>query len=102
MKASINRVTVLQQYVFQNVIDLFDKEIARNFVFIFTFSDSGKPQVLESVMDNEIGFGRYWDTLIAPKYIQVNNCGFFEKIEEGDRIKTDYWNIGIKCFDKLF
>lgn len=77
MKASINRVTAFQRYVFHSVMDLFEKEIAKNFVFIFTFSNSGKPQVLESVMDKENGFGKYWDNLTEPKYIEVNNCGFF-------------------------
>ena len=61
MKASTTRVTSYQQYVFQSVMDLFDKQIAPNFVFIFTFSDSGKPQVLPSVMDKKYGFGVYWD-----------------------------------------
>jgi GTP-binding protein EngB required for normal cell division len=61
MKASVTRVTTYQQYVFQSVMDLFDKKIAPNFVFIFTFSDSGKPQVLPSVMDSKYGFGNYWN-----------------------------------------
>jgi hypothetical protein len=42
-------------------MDLFHKKIASNFVFIFTFSDSGKPLVLNSVMDKKLGFGDYWD-----------------------------------------
>lgn len=32
-------------------MDLFGKDIAKNFCFIFTFSDSGDPQVLEAVKD---------------------------------------------------
>ena len=49
MKASTTRVTPYQSYVIQNIMDLFSKDIAPNFVFIFTFSDSGKPQVLQAV-----------------------------------------------------
>lgn len=41
MKSSTTRVTEFQKYVFQNIMDLFNKDIAPNFVFIFTFSDSG-------------------------------------------------------------
>ena len=52
MKASTTRVTAYQRYVFQSIMDLFNKDIAPNFVFIFTFSDGGKPQVLQSVQDN--------------------------------------------------
>lgn len=39
---------------------------------------------------------------MEPKYIEVNNCGFFEKIDEKDKMKTHYWKIGIECLDKLF
>ncbi len=50
-------------------MDLFNKNIAPNFVFIFTFSDSGKPQVLESVQDKTYGFGNYWHLIQDPKYL---------------------------------
>ena len=63
MKASNTRVTHYQQYVFQSIMDLFNKDIAPNFVFIFTFSDSGKPQVLASVMEKQYGFGSYWNEI---------------------------------------
>jgi hypothetical protein len=46
MKASNTRVGPYQKYVFDSVMDLFDKSIAPNFTFIFSFSDSGMPSVL--------------------------------------------------------
>ena len=60
MKASNTRVTQFQHYVFQNVMDLFDKTLAENFVFVLTFADASKPVVVESIMDKEKGFGNYW------------------------------------------
>lgn len=63
MKASTTRVTAYQTYVFQSIMDLFSKDIAPNFVFIFTFSDSGKPQVLPAVQNEENGFGNYWNLI---------------------------------------
>jgi hypothetical protein len=51
MKASINRVTTFQKYIFQSVMDLFGKDVAKNFVFIFTFGDTAEPAVLKSVME---------------------------------------------------
>lgn len=63
MKASTTRVTAFEKYVFQSIMDLFNKDIAPNFVFIFTFSDSGIPQVLQSVKDPQYGFGNYWDQI---------------------------------------
>lgn len=83
-------------------MDLFGKDIAPNFVFIFTFSDSGVPQVLQFVKDPLNGFGKYWDQIEDPKSLEVNNCGFFEKIEPNDAIKIGYWNIGIESMKKLF
>ena len=78
-------------------MDLFNKDIAPNFVFIFTFSDSGKSQALQSVMDPQFGFGNYWNQISQPKYLEVNNCGIFEKIDISDKIKSGYWEIGINC-----
>ena len=49
MKSSNTRVGVYQKYIFDSVMDLFDKTIAPNFVFILTFSDSGVPLVLDHV-----------------------------------------------------
>lgn len=44
-------------------MDLFGKDIAKNFCFIFTFNDSGKPLALEAVQDQKYGFGEYWSLL---------------------------------------
>ena len=63
MKASTTRVTAYQTYVFQSIMDLFSKDIAPNFVFTFTFSDSGEFQVLPAVQDEENGFGKHWEDL---------------------------------------
>lgn len=51
VKSNTNKVTTEQQYVFHSVMDIFSKEIASNFVFILTFSDSGEPQVLKPLMN---------------------------------------------------
>lgn len=59
----MNRVTSFQKYVFQSVMDLFGKDIAKNFCFIFTFKDSGFPPALEAVQDKNYGFGEYWSLL---------------------------------------
>lgn len=102
MKASTNRVTAFQHYVFQSVMDIFGKDIAKNFVFVFTFSDSGKPLVLDSVKEKSKGFGNYWDSISEPKYLSVNNCGIFQKVDLKDKINLEYWNIGMLCMEKLF
>lgn len=60
MKSSTTRVTSFQRYVFQNILDLFGKDIAPNFTFVFTFSDSGRPEALGPVQDKQYGFGKYW------------------------------------------
>jgi len=41
-------------------MDLFDKTIAENFVFVLTFADASKPIVLQHLKDNKV-FGTYWD-----------------------------------------
>ncbi len=91
MKASNTRVGPYQKYVFDSVMDLFDKTIAPNFAFIFTFSDSGVPPVLDHVKDNEQGFGKYWNSIVEPKFIKVNSCGIFQKFDAEDKINLGYW-----------
>ena len=41
-------------------MDLFDKSIAENFVFILSFADAGEPLALKGIMDKKDGFGDYW------------------------------------------
>ncbi len=57
MKCSNNRNTSFHRYIFQNIMDLFGKDIVNNLAFVFTFSDSGKPLALDTVKDNKDGFG---------------------------------------------
>ena len=78
MKSSTTRVTTFQKYIFDSVMDLFDKTIAENFVFVFTFADASIPVVLEHVTHKD-GFGNQWNLLKEPKTISVNNSGFFSK-----------------------
>ncbi len=40
IKSSTYKLTRILRYVFQSILDLFDKDIAPNFLFILTFSDS--------------------------------------------------------------
>jgi hypothetical protein len=48
--------------IFQNTLELFGKDIAPNFIFVFTFSEFKQPTAaLEAVQNKEICFGRYWD-----------------------------------------
>lgn len=102
LKCSVNKITTFQQYVFQTIMDLFGKDIAKNILFVFTFSDSGKPLVYNVIENPEKGFGKYLHLLEEPKYIEVNNCGIFQKIDPTDSIKTGYWAIGMSCISRLF
>ena len=46
MKSSSARVNAFAFYIMQSVMDIFDKGMASNFVFILTFADASLPIVL--------------------------------------------------------
>ncbi len=59
-------------------MDLFDKSIAENFVFVLTFSDARKSDVQQHIKDKKYGFGDYWDRIKQPKIFYINSSGFFQ------------------------
>ena len=53
---------------------LFGKDMAKNFVFVFTFSNLEPLLALDLVKGQ---FGKSWDEISEPRYISVNNDGIF-------------------------
>lgn len=82
-------------------MDLFDKSIAENFVFVLTFSDAAKPLALKGIKDKQSGFGDYWHLIKEPKTISVNNSAFFNHIDYNSKINSQFWTMGCECLYKL-
>ena len=83
-------------------MDMFDKSIAENFVFILTFSDASQnPVILQILQDKQEGFGDYWSNIQEPKYISINNSCFFQNHCEDRTILENFWENGYAYFNKL-
>ncbi|KAJ8251444.1 hypothetical protein GJAV_G00221420 [Gymnothorax javanicus] len=49
VRASQNRLTDAQVYIFDAILSLFGKDVENNIMVLITFSDGGKPNVLEAI-----------------------------------------------------
>ena len=49
--SSITRFTPVQLYILTSILDLFGEDVKENFIAMLTFSDDGKPQVMEALED---------------------------------------------------
>ncbi len=99
-KASTNRLTSSQKYVFDSVLNLFGKDIKENIVIMCTFCDGGEPQIVEALQSDESIFKDIINYLEKDEwYYQFNNSAFFNsKIDEYTKM---FWKIGMMSYEKL-
>ncbi|XP_031179270.2 uncharacterized protein LOC116067089 [Sander lucioperca] len=78
LKASVNRLTDHQRYIFDSVISLFGKDIEKNIVALITHSNGVTPEnVLQALKDANIKCAR--DKKNLPVYFMMDNCQSKEK-----------------------
>ncbi|XP_061079409.1 uncharacterized protein LOC133114227 isoform X2 [Conger conger] len=114
VKASQNRLTDTQVYIFDAILSLFGKDIEHNIMALITFSDGGRPGALEAI--DEAGVPCARNKKKQPIFFKFNNVS--KKInddrgnddahddddEEGD--DDDYlqrnWAMGVANMQKFF
>lgn len=104
-KSSNNRLTHSQKYILSSILDLFGEDVKDIFVFMLTFCDGGKPNIIEPLMDKNCPFR---DIIASLKdknwYYKFNNSAIFEDNRDDEFTKM-FWKLGIKNFadfkDKL-
>ena len=92
------RLTLNQKYIFQSVINLFGKNVIENFVIMLTFSDGGKNQIIDSLL-NDYSFSIIKNYLKDPWYLNVNNSAIFS--DKSDKITDMYFQMGMKSYEKF-
>ena len=99
-KATTNRLTNPQKYVFDSVLNLFGNDIKENFVVMITFCDGGEPQIVEALQSDESIFKDIIKCLEKDEwYYQFNNSAFFNsKIDEYIKM---FWKVGILSYEKF-
>ena len=100
LKSSDNRLLSTQRYIFNCIFDLFGDDMKKVFIAMLTFTDGGKPQILDALQDEKCLFNQVLSSIGKDWYFKFNNSGIFEK-NENDVLNITYWNIGMNSF-KLF
>ena len=97
-KSSNNRLSHSQKYILSSILDLFGEDVKEIFVFMLTFCDGGKPNVIEPLIEKDCPFSQiiksYKDT---NWYYKFNNSAIFEDNRDDEFTKM-FWKIGMKNF----
>ena len=94
VKASDGRLTPMQFHIFNSVLGIFGKDVENNIFIIITFSDGGKPLVLDALKEADIPFHE--------KEFKFNNSALFTlKDDDGDDNDSIY-RKGMKSFWRFF
>ena len=92
-KASSNRLTSVESYIFTKVLNMFGKDVAENFLFMLTFSDGGEPQFKESLQDGSSMVAKIIPTIKEPWALEFNNSVVFQKLDSKNKLVSYYWDI---------
>ena len=98
VRAGNSRLTQKQQYVFDRILAMFGKDMKKNFLVLFSFSDGQKPPALSAmlaagILEDEINFFKF------------NNSALFAANSGEDyeySFDRMFWRMGIKSFEKFF
>ncbi|OCT75311.1 hypothetical protein XELAEV_18030489mg [Xenopus laevis] len=107
VKASTNRLTISQTYVFNSVLSLFGRDIKDNIQICATFADAKKPKVLQALIEANVLFvGKSSGTPVCYKF---NNNSLYANSDDDDDDEEDTseafqkcWNKGFKSAEKMF
>jgi len=89
-KSSNNRLTHSQRYILSSILDLFGEDVKEIFVFMLTFCDGGKPNIIEPLQEENCPFSKII-SLLKNKHGIINSIILqFSKIIEKMNL--------LKCF----
>ena len=97
--SSITRFTPVQLYILTSILDLFGEDVKENFIAMLTFSDDGKPQVMEALEDPHCIFSSIIPYLNKPWYYKFNNSAtFYTDIGEFNKF---YFKFSMKNMEEF-
>ncbi|GAT99413.1 hypothetical protein CL6EHI_083760 [Entamoeba histolytica] len=92
------KLTASQKYVFGNIINLFGKDVKKNFIAMLTFCDGETPQVINALQSKECIFSTIIPEIDSPWYLKFNNAAIYDDNTE-DIFKQMFWELSMKSFD---
>ncbi|XP_068078931.1 uncharacterized protein isoform X2 [Danio rerio] len=101
MKASQNRLSGKEHYIFHSVLSLFGRDIENNIVFLFTHSDGGPPaDALNAIDKAEILCRR--DSRGKPVHFLFNNRQEEKKDDVYEHVFRSAWEMGERSINEFF
>uniref|UniRef100_A0A8C2D392 AIG1-type G domain-containing protein n=1 Tax=Cyprinus carpio TaxID=7962 RepID=A0A8C2D392_CYPCA len=101
MKASQNRLSDKEYYIFHSVLSLFGRDIENNIVFLLTYSSGCPPEdALNAIKKAEIPCRR--DENNEPVYVLFNNQQKVQRDQKYQRALKSAWEMGEESINELF
>ncbi|XP_067291756.1 uncharacterized protein [Pseudorasbora parva] len=101
INATQNRLSKIQQYIFDGVQSLFGRDIAENIVLLFTRSTGARPKnALTAVKEAKVKCAV--DDKNQPVYFLFDNCQSDAADEEYEPIQEQSWKLSFKGMTGLF
>ena len=100
IKSSDIRLTTVQKYIFNSIIDLFDKDMIKKFIIMLTFSDPNMPKILESLNAEDSGFENIIQYLEKDYYLKFNCSSIFNDNITDEMVKI-YWEMCMKSMSQF-
>jgi len=88
-----------QRYIFNYIIDLFGKDMAENFMILFSFCDIGEISSKKCFEGKDSLFNKIISKIKEPWYLKFNNSGYFA--EKKNNIIEEFYKMGNESFMKL-
>ena len=94
VQSSLPRLTPTQSYIFNAILSIFGKDIAKNIFLMTTFADGGEPQVVDAIDKAKIPY---------EEYFEFNNSAVFaDKSCRKAKFNMLSWDMGIESFERFF
>jgi len=100
VKSADNRLDALQTYVFNNILNLWAKDVANNIFILMTFADGSTANCTDALNKNDI-------LKLCKRRLKVNNSAFTmdptaKDFDPSDQMMQLFWQLGMKCFENFF
>eukprot|EP01083_Nonionella_stella_P096384 270942_1 len=101
VKSTDNKLDANQTYVFNNILNLWAKDVADNIFILMTFCDGKRANCIDALNHNDV-------LKNCHRRLKLNNSAFTDDPMDDDLGDDDgqfdelFWNMGMKCFEKFF
>ena len=100
VKSADNRLDASQTYVFNNILNLWAKDVSENIFILMTFADGKRSNCIDALNANDV-------LKNVKKRFKINNSAFtddpldkdFDSLDMFDKL---FWDMGTKCFEMFF